>query len=244
MKLGRRHAVHDPRTLQLAKYFHRTAPAAPAIVDYTAAVSSWGMYLNDQIGDCTIATAGNILRAWTASQHVEVDVSEDDVLAAYEGVSGYQPDDPSTDRGAVELDVLRYWRKNGIGGHKIGAFASVEIGSQALVRDAVWLFTGLYAGVALPLSAQAQDVWEVPPGGAEGLATRGSWGGHAVPILGADDRGLTIVTWGAPKRVSWSFFDTYFDEAYAVVSQDYIDGSKKAPSGFSMDQLIADLALI
>ena len=33
---------------------------------------------------------------------------------------------PDTDRGAVELDVLRYWRKTGIGGTKIDAFMALE----------------------------------------------------------------------------------------------------------------------
>ena len=42
--------------------------------------------------------------------------------------------------------------------------------------------------------------------------------------------------------MTWSFWETYCDEAYAILSTDYLDGSKKAPAGFSMQELQADLA--
>jgi hypothetical protein len=78
-----------------------------------------------------------------------------------------------------------------------------------------------YIGLALPISAQNQDVWAVPPGGSAGEGSPGSWGGHAVPIVAYDSRGLTVITWGATKRMTWQFLDTYCDEAYALLSQDW-----------------------
>ena len=35
----------------------------------------------------------------------------------------------------------------------------------------------------------------------------GSWGGHAVDVVGYDDAGLTVVSWGALLRASWDFWD-------------------------------------
>lgn len=248
MKLGRRTPVHDKRTLQLAKYIAGPSQA-PGSLDYASfkgAPIAFNMAMNDRIGDCTIASIANLVHAWTTiGKHRPATISDAAILTAYRKVSGYDPAEPDTDRGAVELDVLRYWKKHGVGGHKLGAYASVEIGSPALVRDALWLFAGLYAGVALPRSAQDQSVWEVPPGGPVGDGAKGSWGGHAVPIVGYDPRGLTVVTWGATKRVSWGFFNAYFDESYACLSPDFLDpASGLAPSGFDVAQLRRDLALL
>jgi hypothetical protein len=100
--------------------------------------------------------------------------------------------------------------------------------------------------VQLPISAQAQvknhQPWSVPPGGTNGDGKPGSWGGHAVPVVAYDARGLTVVTWGALQTMTWSFWEAYCDEAYAILSADYLDGKQKAPQGFSMQELEADLA--
>jgi hypothetical protein len=42
--------------------------------------------------------------------------------------------------------------------------------------------------------------------------------------------------------MTWSFWETYCDEAYAIISTDYSNGKRQAPQGFSMQQLQADLA--
>ena len=106
-------------------------------------------------------------------------------------MTGYKPSDPSTDRGAVELDVLRYWRKTGVGGYKIDAFVALEPKNHLHVQAAVDLFGGSYIGLALPVSAQQQKVWSVPPGGPTGTGAPGSWGGHAVVVEAYDAHGLT-----------------------------------------------------
>lgn len=241
-KLGKKPARHDPRTLRLANYVEVHLPLAPSSVDYVSKVGAWPMYRNDEIGDCTCAAAAHQIQAWTQyGRSHEIGLSDGAVLQAYERVGGYVPGDPSTDMGAVELDVLKYWRTHGIGGHKIGAFASVHPRSEAYVKDAIYLFGGLYVGVSLPMSAQGQAVWEVPAGGPFDDGEPGSWGGHAVPILGYDERGLTCITWGAALRMTWDFLSVYCDESYAIFSTDFIRGNK-APNGFNIQQLIADLA--
>ncbi len=95
-------------------------------------------------------------------------------------------------------------------------------------------------------SAQAQvqnhQPWSVPPGGPTGDGQPGSWGGHAVPVVAYDARTLTVVTWGALQAMTWSFWDAYCDEGYAIISNDYLNGQEQAPQGFSLQQLQADLA--
>ena len=244
MHLGKSEARHDPRTLVLASYISSALPPAPAAFGYSHYVSTWPMYGNDQIGDCTIAGAGHLIQCWTAAgKHAEITIAQSDVIAAYEAIGGYNPADPTTDEGAVELDVLRYWRTHGIGGHKIGAYMSVSPQSTALVKDAIYLFGGIYIGLELPVSAQTQTVWDVPPGGARGPGKPGSWGGHCVIITDYDARGLTCVTWGATKRITWAFLRAYCSEAYAILSRDFLLAGM-APNGFELAELQRDLVML
>lgn len=240
LKLGKKPAHHDPRTLQMANYLE--LPPIPPAQDWTAkAAPGWGMMLNDKLGDCTCAAIGHIIQAWSANAGPqEIVLPDQAILKAYEAVGGYRPSDPSTDRGAVELDVLKYWRKTGVGGHKIDAFVALEPRNHAHIKAAVDLFGGAYIGVALPLSAQTQKVWSVPPGGPSGNAAPGSWGGHAVVVEAYDAHGLTVITWGQKKKMTWSFWDAYCDEAYACLSELWA-GKKPAPSGFDMAALKSDL---
>ena len=104
-------------------------------------------------------------------------------------------------------------------------------------------FGGLYAGVALPVSAQRQTgwTWDVTSATPKDF---GSWGGHAIPIVAYDSAGLTCVTWGTLQKMTWAFWDAYVDEAYACLTPDWIAADGKAPSGFDLASLQADLSLI
>ena len=243
MKLGKLRPRNDPRTLQLAAYIDTTTlPAPPPERDWTTSIpsGSWGMMMNDKVGDCTCAAAGHLIQDWTANTGGQVTVPDQDVLAAYEAVSGYDPITGRKDDGAVELDVLNYWRRQGIGGHKIQAYAALEPGNLEHVKDAINLFGGCYIGLALPVSAQRQTTWTVPPGGPQGPGSPGSWGGHAVIVAAYNPRRVTCITWGEIKQMTWSFFSAYCEEAYAVLGPEWCkDG--KAPSGFDLQGLQNDL---
>jgi hypothetical protein len=241
-KLGKRAVKIDVRTKRMARYLTAALPPLPDSV-VTPAIAST-MDLNDQLGDCTCAAMAHLVQAWTLANGSEVIPTEADVLAAYEGACGYNPADPSTDQGGVELDVLNYWRATGIGGHKIAAFVALEPQNRDHVRASCFLFGGCYLGVALPISAQSQDVWSVAIGGDQGDPTPGSWGGHAVPIIGYNPTGPVCITWGQPKQMTWEWFDAYCDEAYCVLSADWAQAGKPAPSGFDLAALQADLGAV
>ena len=252
MKLGKKAPRFDPRTLRLAKYTAALNPP-PAFCNWTKKITSWPMMLNDQLGDCTCACAGHMIEQWTGELNAGRAITPPDsaILTTYEAVGGYVPGDPSTDNGAVILDVLNYWRKTGIGGsapeaynHRILAFASLEPNNHVDVMDSIYIFGNSYIGVQLPLSAQGASIWEVPPGGATGNGAPGSWGGHAVPIVAYDARGLTVVTWGQLMRMTWPFLDAYCDEAYAVLSTDWLSARGLSLPGFDRAQLEKDLAAI
>jgi hypothetical protein len=251
LKLGKGPARHDPRTLLFASYTTPALPAPPAKLDLATKVTGpWGMMDNDQLGDCTCAAAGHLLMEWTASAQSKMFTPTDQqIVAAYSAITGYNPATGANDNGAQELDVLNYWRQQGIAGHKIQAFMALEPANHTHVMDAVWIFGGCYIGLLLPKSAQAQTTnkqpWSVPPQGTGGNGKPGSWGGHAIPVVAYDSRSITVVTWGALQAMTWGFWEAYCDEAYAILSPDYLEqkgGQTIAPNGFNLTQLQEDLA--
>jgi hypothetical protein len=250
-KLGRLRPRVRPR-LRLAAYLDRAVlPAPPATVDYTRGVPSLSdMLANDRLGDCTSAGAAHILDSWRVHAGAGLPpATEADAIGFYSRSCGYNPADPSTDQGGDEITVLNYWRDHGYfadGSGKISGYAGVDAASPQQVKQAIWLFGGLYLGLELP------DGWLAPAPEASGFkwweCGRGNMAnGHCIAALGYDSIGLIVATWGMTGHMSWHALAAYATqaaggEAYAVFSPDMIDkASNKAPNGFAADQLSADL---
>jgi hypothetical protein len=239
-KLGKLPARYDPRTLRLAKYIAEL-PQPPPSQDWSQGVATWPMMLNGgdgACGDCTIAAAGHLIQEWTANRGNMIIPADADILAAYEALSSYDPVTGNNDNGCVALDVLNYWRQTGIAGHQIGAYAALQPRNLSHVKSAIYLFEGCYIGLALPLSAQDEDVWSSIDD------DPGSWGGHAVCVVAYDYSGLTCVTWGSLKRMTLAFWNKYCDESYALISQDMLNAQGISPVGLDINTLNADLKLI
>jgi hypothetical protein len=253
-KLG---VVEDRRTIRLADLITPRRPTPPRR-NSVALNASFPMFANDEIGDCTCAALGQriIAQERSSAQSSRPTVTVDDVIAAYSAVTGYDPARPETDQGAYLLDVLNYVRNTGIGHekdgttHTIGAFAKVDPADHNEVALAHWMFGGLYVGVGLPVAAQRQigGLWD-PTGNAR-QDRWGSWGGHAMYVQTYDTRttmagavpGPTFVTWGDRQRATWRWWDTYVDECFAVISEDFLrTGTGKTPQGFDVAALTEQL---
>jgi hypothetical protein len=210
----------------------------------------WGMMDNAQVGDCTCAAAGHLMMEWTANAQSKIFTPSDkQIVAAYSAITGYNPKTGANDNGAQEIDVLNYWRQTGIAGHKIQAFVALEPANHTHIMDGTSIFGGCYIGLALPNTAKSQtqnhQPWSVTPAGTTGDDAPGSWGGHAVPVVAYDARSLTVVTWGALQTMTWGFWAAYCDEAYAILSPDFLKpkgGQPVTPDGFNVAQLQEDLA--
>lgn len=244
-KLGRKPVRLDPRTLKLSKYLKAKLPPTPDEVSWITKLTAalpLPMYLNDSIGDCVEAAAGHMIEQWNFYAGHPQQPSDQDILKAYSDVSGYVPGDPSTDNGTDMLSFLKYWRKVGVGGHKIRAFVTVNWLNDDEIRAAILYFGNLYIGVALPTSAQGQSSWTVPDGGTESSAGGpGSWGGHCIPVVAASPITRTCITWGETLKMSHNFLEDYCEEAYAVLSDEWLTATGLSASGVDMFTLQADL---
>ncbi len=246
VKLGKKIKKTDPRTLQFSRYMAKLPlPPPPGEVSWIMKVPKWPMHLNDELGDCTVAAAAHMIEQWSFyAQGSEILVPDPAVLQAYMDVSGYIPGHPETDNGAFMLDVLNYWRKTGIGGHRITAFVEVNPQSDEEIQWAIQLFGNVYTGIAMPRSAMGQNSWTVADGG---IYTEDgkpwSWGGHCVGTMAGSPITRSVVSWGDRYKMSQNFWRDYVDEAYAVVGPEWINRSNgQSPSGFNMNMLLEDLA--
>lgn len=243
LKLGVRAASpRDRRTLKAEKYF-KGLPPPPEYIDWQSKVPSVQMALNNQLGDCTIAAKVHLMGLWTyyakGSQRI---ISDADIIKAYSAVSGYDPVTGANDNGAVMLTVLNYFRQTGIGGNKILAYVELDILDHVQIKQAIQIFGGVDSGVWLPISAQDQigKVWDVCAD-TSSRCKIGSWGGHDVAQTKYDKNELLCPTWGNVQRLTWKFWDKYFGEAYAIVTEDWINKERISPSGFDLDTLLQDL---
>lgn len=242
-RLGKLPAQPARPHLSLSAVLHERLAAPPASTDWQSNSITWPMYANDQIGDCTCAGVGHMVNQLTFyGTGTEVLPAESSVLGMYSAITGYNPADPNSDTGAYCQDVLAYWRKTGLEGHKIVAYASLDVSNLTEIKQAIALFGTVYVGLNFPNTAMDQfnagQPWDVVPGAR-------IEGGHCV-IVGAYGSGkLDLVTWGEETQMTEAFWKKYVDEAWVVLDA---DGLKKAgayfagaPSFYALGQQFADL---
>src|SRR5208337_1218983 len=220
LKLGKKAFRFDSRTLRLKDYLP-VSYVAPPFADHTCGIKSWGMMLNDQIGDCTIAACGHAEQVWTLGKTT---LPDSVILAAYEQWCGYNPADPNTDQGGVELDVLNDWKKNKLAGHVLEGYVDPKPQNLLHVMHSIAEFGGVYIGLQLPNSSITQNqngqVWDVVPNDG-GVA-----GGHAVfcPAYHTFDpfvsrrTTITCITWGGLQKMTVDFWDKYCDESHCLLA--------------------------
>ena len=251
LKLGKGAASHDKRTLKLSDY-STALPLPPTSAGYMKQVATYPMFGNDTLGDCVPAAMAHAVQRWTKYAGKPFTPELSDVISAYSAIGGYVPGDSSTDNGCDMLAALKYWQSTGIAGHKIAAYVAVDATKPAEIMQAVKLFGACFVGVQLPITAQSPvtgvnglPCWALPRS-LSGDGAPGSWGGHCIDLgaYGFDaksNKGTSVVTWGQVYDATWDWLSAYADEAYAVVTQDFIEADAESPSGFDIATLTADL---
>lgn len=234
-KLGKKPAAVDRRTLKLARYMPVTLPPLPdkARWDQVKDRDAWGMDGNDTFGNCVVVTAAHILdcaRAVESSQLLRI--SDQDVIKTTHEVGA--------EDGYVVLNRLKIWRRQGLFGSRIEAFASVDHNHEH-IRAAINIFGHADIGLLMPVAWQNTNVWDV---GSGDEYEKGSWGGHSVPILGYEAHGNVIFyyvcTWGRIVMMTKEALDAYCDEIYVSIVPDWYANDQLTPSGFKVEELIKD----
>lgn len=236
---GRLPADPSKPRLRLSPYLTSTAPP-PASVDWYSRAGAWPMLGNDRVGDCTEAMVAHVVQGTsTYGDGVTALIPEVDVLAAYSRVSGYDPDDPSTDRGALLQDVYNDWVRHGVGGHKALAFGELDHGDLNEIKTGVNVFGAVGLGIAVTQEMMddfnAGQPWDRPG--------RQQLGGHAVPIVGYDADNVYVVTWAQIQPMTWDCFREVTDEAWSAIVPEWInDTSGLDPLGVDLHGLGEALA--
>lgn len=241
LKLGKLPAQYLVGLPILGLYTAQLPPPPPA-VDYTRNLDHLGVMVNDRTADCTAAMCGHAIQTWTSLASTETVLPDSAILDFYAASCGYIIGDPMTDNGGVLSEVLLYWYKNAIVSHALGGFASIRPGNRTSMRDAVYLFGACAIGIQLPLAVSNGGNWILPAG--QSLTDDwaiGSWGGHAIPAVAYNDETLTVISWGKLLQVSWDFMDVYCDEAYGLLSKDWLTELDNSPPGFDWQALVDDM---
>jgi len=219
------------------------APPPPA-VDWTEdqAQVVGQMYLNDQLGDCVIASRQHAHGIWTGNaRHAPVLATDAETAANYAAACG--PGDNGCDMSAV----CQYQQQTGLvmagQPHKIAGAVAIDWTNQLFVQVALEVFGSIDLGLALPVAwyqSNNGDTWDVVTGADAEVV-----GGHEVQAVGYDATGVKILTWGGTRTVTWAALAApqFFDEAYTALSVDWEDEADVAPNGIDAATLAADLKL-
>jgi hypothetical protein len=225
---------NDPAKPRLRMTLTATPPAS---VNYYSSIGGGGMLGNDQYGDCVFAANGHLVEQQSkVGSGKEIPVMTAQALAEYSKVTGFNPNDPSTDQGAMVQDGLNDLRKNGLAGFKIAAFAELKVTDMTSVKNAIAEFGAVDIGFNFPAIAMTQfnegKPWDVVKNDG------GNDGGHCVLVCGYDDTYLYCYTWNAVQKMTYAFWDKYVEEAWAPVSQAWVNASTGLdPEGVSLATL-------
>lgn len=247
---GRRMPLADCPHLHLKNYLSPSIAAPPSATNYRAKAmpSLRRMYMNDSLGCCTISAKAHLkgLVTGNADGGSPVLFPDSQIVSWYQTITGYKPNDPSTDRGADMQSVLNWFVKNGYGAgtQKPVGYVAVDLSNKAQVAQAVYLFEGTDAGLSLPDSSISP--FPSKDGEWNFSGSPDSENGHDPPIVDYDANGVYLATWALIMHVKWADFcrigsGANGGEGYILCDPDMIaKASGKAANGLGITELLTD----
>jgi hypothetical protein len=250
LKLGKQPAEPRPTDFRFADFAAAIQlPSAPSRFGHGNAYTDWKMLGNDRYGDCVWAGAAHEHMLLNKVVH-RIDVPFDDrtVLGDYSAATGFDPNDPQTDRGTDVHLALDYRRKTGIADssgkrHQIGAYVSLDPKNWEHLEQATYIFGAVGIGVEFPDSAMQQFDEGEPWNPVRGAHTVG---GHYVPVVGsphAPDR-ASAITWGKHQVFTVAFYEQYNDEAWVYITPEELRSDGTGLHGFDVEKLNTYLAAL
>lgn len=204
------------------------------------------MFLNDEIGDCAIAGRIEEIRLANALRGVTVNFTDTEAARNYTDITGWNPDDPSTDGGTDVHELYEYSRDTGLidadgQRHKVVAWAGLTPGDFDEMLVALSMFDMVGIGIKVPDYAETQfeegQPWDLLPG------RHAINGGHYIPVVGAQSRSVgDVFTWGRKTGITSRFYAAFNTVAVVALTEElFTDG--KSPEGLDRDALGAELGL-
>lgn len=240
MQLGRRAPKNAP-ALYAASFLIPPAPEHAPACDNLTQVTDWGLYGNDQYGDCGPVSVANqrkqVTRYLTGR---EQSPTQADVFDLYRrsGNPNFDPATGADDNGVDMQTMLEAVHTGGIAGTKCVGFAKIDTSNLDEVHAAIAIFGSVLLGVNLQVAQQAQTgqhLWEYTPGSPV-------WGGHAVLAgsytanPGAD---VAVITWADTVTTTDPFWTRQVEEAWVVIWPEHL-GTVEFQTGVDMAALASD----
>lgn len=246
-KLGLNPSPNEAFPLKLGTYLKPAAlPKIPGSFGHENLITDYGMLANDQVGDCVIAGSDHEVMIWNAAAGNPVPrFTTDTALSDYSAITGYDPDDPTSDHGTDMATAAEYRKTTGMvdadgNRHKIAAYLEIEPGNLAELAAATYLFGAVGIGIVVTDIAQQQFAegkpWSFRAGG-------NIMGGHYVPVVAKRGAYFTVVTWGKLQKMTWAYYMKQSMRAIAYISDEYLHNGE-SPEHFDKAALLRDLAAL
>jgi hypothetical protein len=245
-RLGKTPARPGAVSMKLSAYLSKPQlPVPPANFGHYDLIPKYGMLGNDNYGDCVWAGAAHETMMWCKEVGSSVAFKDKGVLSDYSKVTGFDPNDPTTDQGTDMQVAASYRRKTGVidakgKRHKVVAYLAIAKGNLEQHMAAAYLFGAVGVGIKFPKSAMAQfsagKPWDVVAGSPLD-------GGHYIPLVGRRNGKLLVITWGRIQEMTPKFFAKYNDESVVYLTKEDLKAGV-TPEGFNVKQLKADLAAL
>jgi hypothetical protein len=220
------------------------------------------MYLNQIIGDCTIAGSFEEVRQVNALRDVTVDFTDKAAVENYSAfgyvqgpeITGFNPDGSAiinpdapqnpTDQGVDVHDLFQYRQTTGMldadsEAHTIVGYAGLSLDPDEWLI-ALSLFQVFSIGFNVPDYAEQQfadgQPWHLIPG------RHSLVGSHYVPVVGAPNASMfQPMTWEELIEAQASFFGTYATVAVVALTREMFGPNGTGPAGVDFNKLAADL---
>ena len=216
-KLGKLDPNRPDGLHMLAFYQSNPLPIAPDTVT-PPTVSDWGMLANDRVGDCTFAGIIHSRMAHAANLGIqETFPTDDEVVSAYLSYTNGQ------DVGAVEADLLSFWKDNGLFNTKLAAFAPTDHADFDELKSVIAFYGCAYIGVKLPVTFQQQFITNQPWALTGTPADQQIEGGHCVILVGYDKDYAQCITWGKVQNITWDWLRSYLEESWALITPEIVE---------------------
>lgn len=233
-KLGKLAPVRPDNSRMFAYYQTSPLPAPPATVKVPK-VADWQMFGNDRYGDCTFAGIAHAEMAVSAILNLnETPPVAQGVIDAYLSYTKGQ------DVGAVEADLLKYWKSNALFSGPAAAYAQSDKSDQVELKSIIASYGFTYIGIEVPSPCEQQFANRQPWALTHTPADNNIIGGHCIILVGYDEKYFYGITWGAVQAIEWTWLQTYMDESWAVITPEVVASGKLGD--LRLDELLADIA--